>query len=312
MGLQVYADAWYAGASLSVINSVPDLRAAGYAFNDRASSLTPSKNTVWAVYADINYSGACETVTEDIPWLGATNVGNDNISSILANATCAGPVATSYVTDLTVVNGGSADITCPSGYTKKWQDLNQGAGGDFVFACVQYGTNAGQALQEIYVMHGGCNGDDVKVGTDLNSGATQFGFVHYDIYFCKHRPGTTGGSGYVLHSGVGPTTYFPPAVSFVRDLNFWRSENLPPCAVHCDGADWMEWAQNAVQLCQSDFSVSWNPTFAVYQGSDGDSSARVPANAGVKDLNVASHFGVGGMFIYGCVRDDNNNLALAP
>lgn len=46
----------------------------------------------------------------------------------------------SYVADLTVVMSGASNVGCPGGYRRVNQDLNQGAGGDFIYACLKPGT----------------------------------------------------------------------------------------------------------------------------------------------------------------------------
>ncbi len=54
----------------------------------------------------------------------------------------AGAVAQDAISELTVIHGGSSSIQPPSGYTKINVDLNQGAGGDYVYACYKRGVGA--------------------------------------------------------------------------------------------------------------------------------------------------------------------------
>lgn len=42
------------------------------------------------------------------------------------------------ITDIQVISGSSSDISCPSGYSKVPQDLNEGAGGDYQYLCLKY------------------------------------------------------------------------------------------------------------------------------------------------------------------------------
>jgi hypothetical protein len=324
--MRLYADQDYGGATQTVYGSVPDLRAAAYTFNDVASSIVITRRTVWAVYSDINYSGQCETVTENIPWLGATAVGNDNVSSVRSNYTCAGPVANSYVTDITAVAGGSRNVTCPAGYAKKWQELNQGVGGDFVYACVQYGTDSNKALQEVYVaLDAGaqksgsmpasnylCNGSDQPVTVDLNSGANNaLDVTHEALWFCKHKQGTNGGSGATSGPDGLYNQYFSTGTK-MRDLLFYLSVDMPGCTVQCDNTGtsatvYLEYAQTAVPLCQTQYDTGWWPAFHGYQASSSEKSMRVPQSAGLEDLNVGLHLPehTSAVYIYACVREGN-------
>ena len=58
---------------------------------------------------------------------------------------------TRYISDMHVISGDSSNITCPDGYTKLNQDLNEGSGGKYVYACAWYDTNPSTAIQELYV-----------------------------------------------------------------------------------------------------------------------------------------------------------------
>ncbi|MFO0751567.1 MAG: discoidin domain-containing protein, partial [Myxococcota bacterium] len=76
----------------------------------------------------------------------------------------------SYVTDLVAVGGGSADIACPAGMVRIEQDLNEGAGGLFIYACVRYGARsealANVGIDELYRENNSAQGR-----LDLNAGA---------------------------------------------------------------------------------------------------------------------------------------------
>jgi hypothetical protein len=308
--LTLYADQDRNGTRTIMTSSVPDLRAAPYNFNDTASSIGITTGTVWAVYSDINYGGSCETVTENIPWLGATGVGNDSVSSVKENSTCAGPVANSYVSDVTVVTGNSRNIPCPGGFTKKWQDLNQGVGGAFVFACVKYTADPNSALQEVYTaVTTQCNGSDEVVNADLNSGAKDGLGVSFPIFFCKHRQNTNGGSGSTQGANGLFNQYFSTGTK-MRDLLFYMTPTMPSCIVSCggigaDAAGYLEFAVNIQPLCQSVLSSSWVPAFHYYQGSTSDKASRVPADAADMNLNsgMTSFEHPNFTWIYPCVRE---------
>lgn len=310
--MTLYADVNQGGASLFLFGSVPDLRSAPYSFNDVASSVTVSRGSVWAVYSNINYSGSCETVTETIPVLGGTPVGNDQVSSVRANYTCAGPVANSYVTDVTAVKSSSSSVTCPAGFTKKWRDLNTGVGGDFVFACVQYGTDSSKALQELYVATSTqCFGNDQPVNLDLNSGATDGLGVGFPIYFCKHLQNTIGGSASTRGTSGLFDQYFSTGTK-MRDLAFYVSTTMPPCLASCggvgaDAASYLEFAVNVQPLCQNTFSNAWFPVFHWYQRPSGNRSACVPSDASTMNLNagMTSLEHPNFTWIYACVREGN-------
>lgn len=46
------------------------------------------------------------------------------------------------ITDLAVIYGGSSNIACPGGFEKLGVDLNQGAGGDYIYLCIRRGAGA--------------------------------------------------------------------------------------------------------------------------------------------------------------------------
>ncbi|HUP87975.1 MAG TPA: hypothetical protein VM100_01350, partial [Longimicrobiales bacterium] len=59
-----------------------------------------------------------------------------------------------YITDITVVAGSSSSVACPAGYLKNPQDLNAGAGGDYIYQCVKYGQKD-DALADINLINWG-------------------------------------------------------------------------------------------------------------------------------------------------------------
>jgi hypothetical protein len=75
--------------------------------------------------------------------------------ALLAGAFGAQPAAAAtrapgrIVTDLQVIIGGSDAIQCPAGFRKLGLDLNSGEGGDFVYLCEQFGTDASRGIGEL-------------------------------------------------------------------------------------------------------------------------------------------------------------------
>ena len=141
------------------------------------------------------------------------------------------------ITDLTVITGSSSGIQCPSGYTKNTQDLNEGAGGDFVYLCSQYSylpwadgayalaavevesyTPGSQWLRSAYCPNKEANTSDgipakqELIDVDLNAGA---GGAY--LYFCVEymelpQDGTVfGGS--------------RPGYQFIYDIDFVSSDS---------------------------------------------------------------------------------------
>ena len=45
----------------------------------------------------------------------------------------------SYITDITAIAGSFSSISCASGYTKSYYNLNYGAGGNYVYLCYKKG-----------------------------------------------------------------------------------------------------------------------------------------------------------------------------
>ena len=138
------------------------------------------------------------------------------------------------ITDVKVITGGSADIQCPDGYTKRFPDLNKGDDGDYVYTCLKFGTDAAQGIGELYVRSSDlvpCSSDgrnDQFVAGDLNSGVFNDLFGHLALYYCIHRPGTTGGSARIPHPPTldtpGYNEYFatpdPASGKLLHDVQF--------------------------------------------------------------------------------------------
>ena len=90
------------------------------------------------------------------------------------------------ITDVRVIHGGNSDIPPDLGFTKINQDLNQGAGGEYIYVTYKREL-AGDPIMDLQVVYGGSSNVRVpegyeKIDVDLNKGAGgQF------IYLCKTR-----------------------------------------------------------------------------------------------------------------------------
>src|ERR1051325_966860 len=128
---------------LTVTKDEPDLAARGFGANIEHVGLQGSVHAA-AVYTQKNFQGDCETVNSyrSELWSPSNTVGT-NIQSIRLNATCVGPTNdVPVVTDVTSVADSSANARCPSGYTRRNQDLNEGARGKYTYVCVQFGPRS--------------------------------------------------------------------------------------------------------------------------------------------------------------------------
>jgi len=92
------------------------------------------------------------------------------------------------IEDIIVINAGRKNnISVPEGYEKIDGDLNEGAGGDYIYLAVKRGTDETKAVNGLAVVSG--KNDRVaapagyeKIGMDLNKGAGG----RY-IYLCKRK-----------------------------------------------------------------------------------------------------------------------------
>lgn len=91
------------------------------------------------------------------------------------------------ITDIKIISGNSSDIRPPEGYRRVHQDLNQGAGGEYIYLCYTEGAGLGAKITDITVIAG--DSPDVpvpagytKLDTDLNKGA---GGKY--VYLCFYR-----------------------------------------------------------------------------------------------------------------------------
>ncbi len=82
-------------------------------------------------------------------------------------------VAQESISELTVISGGSSDIQPPQGYSKINVDLNQGAGGDFIYVCYKKGIGAPITGLAVTLNDGAPPSDAVytRINVDLNRGS---------------------------------------------------------------------------------------------------------------------------------------------
>jgi len=107
---------------------------------------------------------------------------------------------------------------------------------------LQYSDDSSKAIEEVYVDYysvdyasgnGGpqCNGDDVVVHGDLNAGTSNSLTHHEGLNFCKHYPGTRGGSDEIVYPSQGRTELAParPGKALI-DAPFVKSDAGHPPA----------------------------------------------------------------------------------
>jgi hypothetical protein len=87
------------------------------------------------LYSDSNYQGTCTVLYGNTPNLAQTAAGNDTVSSLILDGNCY-----SAIHAVKVVSGSTASVSCGSGWAQVHTDLNQGAGGDYIYLCYQWGS----------------------------------------------------------------------------------------------------------------------------------------------------------------------------
>lgn len=255
-----------------------------------------------------------------MPLIGAAMLAGSAIQPA-TEAAAQSTYPTRYVPDVSVITGNSSSISCPDGYTRINQDLNEGEGGKFVYACVWYDNQPAFAIQELYVnryyiprsgrpnpndnsQNPHCNGDtDRVIQGNLNEGASSDGLSStVGLNFCKHRQHTTGGSGNIIGGGTRDIFSARPG-KVLTDLNFikFKPGDLPQCTTN-DCVDlgvgalgYLDVAQTYDPYCQSSFGSDWHPLFESYEyatpnqpGEADDRTADVPASALRADMNAGN------------------------
>lgn len=88
--------------------------------------------------------------------------------------------------DIIVVNAGKNNVaSVPTGYVKIDVDLNEKAGGDYLYFCIKKGTDKSNAIDSLVVVEGknaAAPAGYEKINVDLNNGA---GGKY--LYLCKRR-----------------------------------------------------------------------------------------------------------------------------
>jgi hypothetical protein len=147
------------------------------------------------------------------PKPGAQQVGRETPAPPQA------PRADQWLVDIKVVTSGSPGVACPAGYVKDGRDLNEGAGGDYIYLCKLFGSDRSRSISLPSVLITKdpavrCASNS-KLDVDLNKGA---GGAY--IYFCYNRKGQAPAAGglpsqYVKDIafdvyGTSPTAFNPP------------------------------------------------------------------------------------------------------
>ena len=122
-------------------------------------------------------------------------------------------LARSYITDITVVAGRLLSTSCPSGYSRYYYNLNDGAGGDYVYLC--YKTGVRNPITGLNVIAGTSTTFPIqygytKVNVDLNSG------IGRDNIYLIYTKSTTLPPIASLTVRGGTTPYVYPPSTWVR------------------------------------------------------------------------------------------------
>ena len=122
-------------------------------------------------------------------------------------------LARTYITNITVVAGVLSSTSCPSGYTKYHFNLNDGAGGDYVYLCYKMGVrspitglNVIAGTSTSFPMQSGYT----KVNVDLNSG------IGRDNIYLIYTKSITLPPIMSIRVRSGTTPYVYPSLTWVR------------------------------------------------------------------------------------------------
>lgn len=110
----------------------------------------------------------------------------NGMQNVSADLTLEKKVEECVIEDVIVVNAGRKNrLTVPNGYEQVGGDLNEGAGGDYIYLCVKRGTDVSKAINGLKIVMGkgaGAPAGYQKLNEDLNKGA---GGKY--IYLCIRR-----------------------------------------------------------------------------------------------------------------------------
>lgn len=243
------------------------------------------------------------------------------------------------IVDLKVIEGDSASIGAPSGFTKIDCDLNKGAGGKYIYLCVKKQANAAPAdcVTALAIISGNSSGISAPAGfqklpEDLNKGA---GGKY--IYLCYKKGGgapianidfVTGSSesaiadascGFYtimqdLNEGAGGKYIYLcyQRNTPISDLTFVSGGSAklqPPSGYDCVYADLNKGAGGKyIYLCakhsESASAAQGIESLQAIAGSSGD----IQPPAGYEKIPLDLNTGAGGKYIYLCVKRGKANI----
>eukprot|EP00002_Diphylleia_rotans_P007457 TRINITY_DN169_c0_g3_i1.p1 TRINITY_DN169_c0_g3~~TRINITY_DN169_c0_g3_i1.p1 ORF type:complete len:536 (-),score=113.14 TRINITY_DN169_c0_g3_i1:37-1644(-) len=131
-------------------------------------------------------------------------------STLRLRHSCTNDNALQPFVSVTVVMGTSSNVECPAGYIKNPQDLNQGAGGQYIYLCTSTGeAGFGQPLTDLTAVAAStssvqCPAGYTRIERDLNTGARG----SY-IYWCYQRGGVQAltNVAFVVNTDVCPANH---------------------------------------------------------------------------------------------------------
>jgi hypothetical protein len=133
---------------------------------------------------DVPPDGAATTEAAAAPGAMTREVspGTEAVSSALING-----APDLWIQDVQVIAGSSSTIQCPSGFTKILQDLNQGAGGKYIYLC--YTKDPAKAAHPGKVIHNFGYLSTTFKNTDGQIGSSN-GLNSYEWFFTPVSPAT--------------------------------------------------------------------------------------------------------------------------
>jgi hypothetical protein len=143
------------------------------------------------------------------------------------------PDTSQFITNLQVISEGSDDNRCPSSMMWNSQDLNQGAGGDYIYLCYSKGGTT-QPLTDLQVTSSGGAGNQCGGGwewypQDLNKGAGG-DYIH----LCSRRDGQLPIKDIMFTSNPNPGNLCPSGWNWIdKDLNKATEKSGDPYIYLC-------------------------------------------------------------------------------